>query len=78
MQTVHSRYGNATNFALIITTEGKKHSLGGFSAGTEIVYGFLTNWWNTYQEQIAIIRKQSCHSESRLICLLRVIFYINH
>jgi hypothetical protein len=49
MQSVRGRYGRVTNFVNIIPLEGKKYPLGGFSDGEEILYGFLTNWWNKYQ-----------------------------
>jgi hypothetical protein len=51
MQSVRGRYGRVTNFVNIIPVEGKKYPLGGFSDGEEILYGFLTNWWNTYQSR---------------------------
>jgi hypothetical protein len=51
MQSVHGRYGRVTNFVNIIPVEGKKYPLGGFSDGDEIIYGFLMNWWNTYQSR---------------------------
>ena len=51
MQTVRGRYGTATNFVNIIPVQGKNYPLGGFSAGDEVIYGFLTNWWNTYRNR---------------------------
>lgn len=51
MQSVRGRYGRVTNFVNIIPVEGKKYPLGGFSDGEEILYGFLMNWWNTYQSR---------------------------
>jgi hypothetical protein len=36
---------------VIIPAEGKKYPLGGFSDGEEIIYGFLTNWWDTYKNR---------------------------
>lgn len=38
-------------FPALITEKGKAYSLQGFSEGTEILYGFLLNWWNTYRYQ---------------------------
>lgn len=51
MQSVTGRYGRVTNFVNIIPVEGKKYPLGGFSDGDEIIYGFLMNWWNKYQNR---------------------------
>lgn len=51
MQTVRNRYGSARNFVVIVTAQGKKYSLDGFAEGPEIIYGFLTNWWNTYRSK---------------------------
>jgi hypothetical protein len=51
MQTVRSRHGRATNFVVLVTTEGKKYSLSGFAEGPEIIYGFLTNWWDAYRNR---------------------------
>lgn len=51
MQSVRGRYGRVTNFVNIIPAEGKKYPLGGFSAGDEIIYGFLMNWWKQYQHK---------------------------
>jgi hypothetical protein len=51
MQSVHGRYGRVTNLVVIIPTEGRKYPLGGFSAGEEVIYGFLTNWWNAHQNR---------------------------
>jgi hypothetical protein len=46
MQSVH---GRVTNFVHIIPVKGRKYSVSGFAEGEEIVYGFLMNWWNRYQ-----------------------------
>lgn len=51
MQAVRGRYGRVTNFVNIIPVEGKKYALVGFAEGEEILYGFLMNWWNTYQHR---------------------------
>ena len=51
MQSLRGRYGRITNIVKIIPVEGKTYPLGGFSDGEEILYGFLRNWWNTYQKQ---------------------------
>jgi hypothetical protein len=51
MQSVHGRYGRVTNFVNIIPVEGKKYPVSGFSEGEEIIYGFLMNWWNRYQNR---------------------------
>ena len=51
MQAVQGRYGRVTNFVHIVPLEGKKYPLGGFSEGEEVIYGYLMNWWNTYQNR---------------------------
>lgn len=52
MQTMRGRYGRLTHFVNIIPLQGKKnYPLQGFSAGDEVIYGFLINWWNTYAGQ---------------------------
>ena len=51
MQSVTGRYGRVTNYVNIIPVEGKKYPLGGFPDGDEILYGFLMNWWNGYQNR---------------------------
>ena len=51
MQSVRGRYGRVTNFVNIIPVEGKKYPVGGFADGEEIIYGFLMNWWNAYQNK---------------------------
>jgi hypothetical protein len=51
MEAVRGRYGRVTNFVQIVPVEGKKYPLGGFSEGEEIIYGYLMNWWNTYQNR---------------------------
>jgi hypothetical protein len=45
------RKGAVFHFPVLVTEKGKKYSLQGFSEGTEILYGFLLNWWNTYRYQ---------------------------
>ena len=49
MQSLRGRYGRITNIVKIIPVEGKNYPLGGFADGEEMIYGFLMNWWNTYQ-----------------------------
>ena len=49
MKTVRSRRGIASNFVNIQPVEGSAISLGGFSDGDEMLYGFLVNWWNAHQ-----------------------------
>ncbi len=51
MDSVRGRYGRVTNFVNIIPIQGKNYPLAGFSAGEEIIYGFLTNWWNAYRNR---------------------------
>jgi hypothetical protein len=51
MQSVRGRYGRVTNFVVIVPAEGKKYPVGGFSEGEEILYGFLTNWWDAYRNR---------------------------
>jgi hypothetical protein len=51
MQSVRGRYGRVTNFVVVVPAEGKKYSLIGFSVGEEVMYGFLTNWWNAYRNR---------------------------
>jgi hypothetical protein len=51
MDAVRGRYGRVTNFVSIIPSEGKKYPIAGFSEGDEIIYGYLMNWWNTYQSR---------------------------
>ena len=51
MQSIRGRYGRVTNIVNIIPQEGKNYPLGGFSEGEEIIYGFLMNWWNQYQNR---------------------------
>ncbi len=50
-QSVRGRYGIVTHFVIIVPVEGKKYSVSGFSAGEEVMYGFLTNWWNAYKNR---------------------------
>lgn len=51
MQSVRGRYGRVTNFVVIVPAEGKKYPVGGFAEGEEIIYGFLTNWWDAYRNR---------------------------
>ena len=51
MQSVRGRYGRVTNFVNILPVEGKNYPLSGFSEGEEMLYGFLMNWWNRYQNR---------------------------
>jgi hypothetical protein len=51
MKSVRSRRGVASNFIHIQPIEGGAISLAGFSEGDEVLYGFLTNWWDTYKNK---------------------------
>ena len=51
MKTVRSRRGIATNYIHVQPAEGTALSLAGFSEGDEVIYGFLMNWWNAYQNR---------------------------
>jgi hypothetical protein len=48
MKSVRSR---STVHHFVVINADKKYSLGGFSEGAEIIYGFLLNWWNAYRNQ---------------------------
>jgi hypothetical protein len=50
MKSIRSR-SRVSHFTIITTEQGKKYSLGGFSEGSEIIYGFLFNWWNSCRNQ---------------------------
>jgi hypothetical protein len=43
--------GVRKNFIQIESCEGRMFRLSGFPEGNEIMYGFLKNWWNAYQEK---------------------------
>jgi len=51
IKSVRSRHGIASNFIHIQPVQGSAISLAGFSEGDEIIYGFLTNWWDTYKNK---------------------------
>ena len=51
MQAIQGRYGRVTNIVNIIPWKGKNYPLSGFREGEEILYGFLRNWWNRYQNR---------------------------
>jgi hypothetical protein len=51
IRTVRSRHGTATNYVHVQPTEGRAFSLSGFSEGTELLYGTLVNWWETYRNR---------------------------
>jgi hypothetical protein len=51
MKTVRSRRGYASNYVHIEPVEGNAFDLSGFPEGDEMMYGFLMNWWNTYQNK---------------------------
>jgi hypothetical protein len=51
MKTVRGRGGRASNYVHIEPSEGGAISLTGFSEGDEVLYGFLTNWWETYKHK---------------------------
>lgn len=50
MQSVRGRYGRVTHY-VVIRTESKTYSLAGFPEGEDILYGFLTNWWDSYRNR---------------------------
>jgi hypothetical protein len=45
-QTYGGRYARIKNFVQITFTDGKPCGLDGFTEGPEVIYGFLTTWWN--------------------------------
>jgi len=49
MQAVRRRYGSVVNYVKIATVNGKNYSVQGFMDGEEVIYGSLTNWWETYR-----------------------------
>jgi hypothetical protein len=49
MKSVRSR--STVHHFVVISADKKNYSLGGFSEGAEIIYGFLLNWWNAYRNQ---------------------------
>jgi hypothetical protein len=49
MKSVRSR--STVHHFVVISADKKNYSLGGFSDGAEIIYGFLLNWWNAYRNQ---------------------------
>jgi len=51
MKTVRGRGGRASNYIHVQPAEGGAISLAGFSEGDEVLYGFLTNWWDTYKNK---------------------------
>lgn len=51
MKSVHGRYGRVTNFVNVVLDEGKNYPIGGFIDGDEVIYNFLTQWWETYRNQ---------------------------
>lgn len=50
IKSVRSR-SRVSHHVVIVANGGKKYALRGFSEGTEILYGFLSNWWNTHRDQ---------------------------
>jgi hypothetical protein len=50
MKSVRRR-SRVSYFVIITTDKGKNYSLSGFSEGSEIIHGFLFNWWNSYRNQ---------------------------
>lgn len=50
MKTVRSR-SVVHHFPALVTDKGKEYTLKGFSEGSEMLYGFLLNWWNAHQNQ---------------------------
>jgi len=51
MKTVRGRGGRASNYIHVQPVEGGAISLAGFTEGDEALYGFLTNWWETYKHK---------------------------
>ena len=51
MKTIRGRGGRASNYIHVQPAEGSAISLAGFSDGDEVLYGFLTNWWDTYRNR---------------------------
>jgi len=51
MKTVRGRGGRASNYIHVQLAEGGAISLAGFAEGDEVLYGFLTNWWDTYKNK---------------------------
>jgi len=49
MKTIRDRGGRASNYIHVQPAEGSAISLAGFSEGDEVLYGFLTNWWDAYK-----------------------------
>lgn len=49
LKTIRGRGGRASNYIHLQPSEGSAISLAGFSEGDEVLYGFLTNWWDTYK-----------------------------
>jgi hypothetical protein len=48
MKSVRSR-SVVHHFPALVTDKGKEYTLRGFSEGSEMLYGFLLNWWNAHQ-----------------------------
>jgi hypothetical protein len=51
MKTIRGRGGRASNYIHMQFVEGNAISLAGFSEGDEVLYGFLTNWWDIYKNK---------------------------
>ena len=49
MVTRYSRRGVASNLIEVELLGGSKFYLSGFPEGNEMMYGFLKNWWSSYQ-----------------------------
>jgi len=49
MVTIRNHRGVRKSLVQIELDDGDKFTLSGFSEGNEILYGFLKNWWNAYQ-----------------------------
>jgi hypothetical protein len=50
MKTVRGR-SVVHHFPALVTDKGKEYTLKGFPEGSEMLYGFLLNWWNAHQGQ---------------------------
>ena len=47
MGSIRGRYGRVTHYVEIVLANGKRYPVQGFSEGDEIIYGILSNWWNS-------------------------------
>jgi hypothetical protein len=49
MGSIRGRYGRVTHYVEILLSSGKRYPVQGFSEGDEIMYGILSNWWNSFR-----------------------------